>query len=138
MVKHPFSIIEEGSIIEDDVVIGSCVFVGRRSVIGAGTRIQHGAFVARGSVIGHNVFIGPHAVLTDDKFPKAGNTHYHAEPPVLEDGCSIGAGAVILPGVIVHHGATVGAGAVVIDNVPPNCVVRGVPGRVFLTDAYHN
>jgi len=138
MKQYPFSIVEEGSCIEDDVVIGSCVFVGRGSLVGAGTRLQHGAFVARGSIIGHNVFVGPNAVLTDDKFPKAGNTQYHREPPVLEDGCSIGAGAVILPGVIVHRGAMVGAGAVVTNSVPPNGVVRGLPGRVFLTDAYHD
>ncbi len=77
-------------------------------------------------MIGHDVFIGPNATLTDDKYPQAGRS-YKALPPVLEDSCSIGAGAVILPGVTVGRGALVGAGAVVAHNVGSGHTAKGVP-----------
>ena len=50
-------------------------------------------------------------------------------PVVLEDGCDIGVGAVILPGVTVGRCAQVGAGAVVTGDVAAGTVVIGVPAR---------
>lgn len=114
-------------------VIGSNVWVGRGSTLGDDVRIQHGAFIARGSTIGNRVFIGPCAVLTDDKYPQVNHPTYRAEPPVLEDDCAIGAGAVLLPGVRIGKGATVGAGAVVTANVPAGATVMGIPARVVVT-----
>jgi acetyltransferase-like isoleucine patch superfamily enzyme len=54
-----------------------------------------------------------------------------ARPVVLEDGCDIGVGAIILPGVTIGRGAQVGAGAVVTRDVPPFAVVAGNPARVL-------
>jgi maltose O-acetyltransferase len=51
------------------------------------------------------------------------------DPIVIEDGCWIGAGAIILPGVTVGRGSVVGAGAVVTADVPTNTLVAGVPAR---------
>src|SRR3972149_623566 len=50
---------------------------------------------------------------------------------VIEDGCDIGIGSIILPGVTIGRGTIVGAGAVVAKNVPPYSVVAGVPARVL-------
>jgi dTDP-4-dehydrorhamnose 3,5-epimerase-like enzyme len=50
---------------------------------------------------------------------------------IIEDGASIGAGAVILPGITVGLGAMVGAGAVVTRSVPPRAVVVGNPARII-------
>lgn len=127
---YAFSTIEEGVTIGHNCVIGSNVFIGAGTTIGDGTHIQHGAFICRNSKIGKCVFIGPLAILTDDKYPKAGNKGYTANPPILEDGCSIGAGAVILPGVVVGAGAMVGAGAVVTCNVTGGNTVAKVPAVV--------
>lgn len=52
---------------------------------------------------------------------------------VLEDGCDIGAGAIILPGVRVGEGAIIGAGAVVTCDVPPYEIWAGVPARKIRT-----
>jgi len=41
----------------------------------------------------------------------------------------IGHGAIILPGVKIGTGAVVGAGSVVTKDVPPYCIVAGVPAR---------
>jgi acetyltransferase-like isoleucine patch superfamily enzyme len=128
-----FTTIEDNVTLGSDVVIGSNCWIGKGTRIGKGTHIQHGAFIARGSVIGKQVFIGPGAILTDDKYPRAkraGYQEYTAEPPVLEDNCSIGAGAIILPGITIGEGAMVGAGAVVSANVPADVTVKGVPARL--------
>ena len=53
----------------------------------------------------------------------------YPNPPFLHDECSIGAGAVILPGVRIGRGAVVGAGAVVTQDVMPHQTVYGCPAR---------
>lgn len=68
-------------------------------------------------------------ICCDDKFPRVNNAAYHAQPPVIEDDASIGAGAVLLPGVRIGRGALVGAGAVVTHDVPAGAVVYGCPAR---------
>jgi acetyltransferase-like isoleucine patch superfamily enzyme len=52
-------------------------------------------------------------------------------PVVLDDGCDIGVGAVILPGVTIGRGAQIGAGSVVVHDVPAGAVAAGVPARVI-------
>lgn len=39
-------------------------------------------------------------------------------------------GAIILPGVKIGDGAIVAAGAIVTKDVPPRCMVAGVPARI--------
>ena len=124
---YPSAIVCDGVQMGNDCMIGTHVYVGRDVVMGEQVRIQHGAFICNRTQIGDRVFIGPLAVLTDDKFPRVNNPHYHASPPILESDCNIGAGAVILPGVRIGHHATVGAGAVVTHDVHPHAVVYGCP-----------
>jgi acetyltransferase-like isoleucine patch superfamily enzyme len=124
-----FSTICESTQLGESVVVGSGAWIGRGCLIGNFTRIQHGAFIPNYTKIGRSVFIGPNVVLTDDKKPKVG-TLYKPMPPILEDDCSIGAGAVILPGVTIGRGALIGAGAVVTQDVEPFAVVMGTPARL--------
>lgn len=113
--------------IEENCVVGSNVFIGQFTRIGKGTRIQHGVFLPKGCVIGENVFIGPNVTVTDDKYPMVNNSNYKAEPPVFCSNSMIGAGAIILPGVVIGNYARVAAGAVVNRNVPDGCVAVGNP-----------
>ena len=143
---HPFAVVDENAILgpETDVwqgaylgpfvrtgarcCIGSCVWIGPNSVLGNDVRIQHGAFIPAGTLVGNRVFIGPNVTLCDDKYPRVNNKMaYHAEPPVVEHDVSIGAGAVILPGVTIGSHALIGAGAVVTKSVSPAAVMVGVP-----------
>lgn len=48
---------------------------------------------------------------------------------VIGDGCDIGIGAIVLPGVKIGEGSIVGAGAVVTKDVEPYTVVAGVPAK---------
>jgi acetyltransferase-like isoleucine patch superfamily enzyme len=89
--------------------------------------------------IGNNVFIGPKVIFTNDISPRAtdadgkvkGASDWHAGTTLVEDGASIGAGAIILPGLVIGKGAMVGAGSVVTKNVSQNCVVAGNPARIL-------
>lgn len=69
----------------------------------------------------------PHGNLLTRVYPKK------IAPVIIEDNCWIGANAIILPGVTIHRCSVVAAGAVVNKDVPPFCVVAGVPARVIKT-----
>ena len=126
---YQFATVCSEAVIGPNTVIGSGAWIGKRVKIGAHTRIQHGAFIPNDTVIGSHVFVGPNSTMCDDKYPVAGNHAYRAEPPILKDYCSIGAGAVILPGVTIGEKSRVGAGAVVSRSVRPFAVVCGVPAQ---------
>jgi len=54
---------------------------------------------------------------------------YIAEGPVIEDGVTLGGGAVVLPGVRIGHDSFVAAGAIVTKDIPPFSLVVGGPGK---------
>jgi UDP-2-acetamido-3-amino-2,3-dideoxy-glucuronate N-acetyltransferase len=76
--------------------------------------------------IGDAVFIGHGVIFVNDKRPRAtadgGGLQTEQDwtllRTVVEDGASVGSGAVILGGVRIGAGALVGAGAVVTQDVP--------------------
>lgn len=53
---------------------------------------------------------------------------------IIGDNCEIGAGAVILKGVTIGNNVKIGANCVVTKNIPDNCTVVGVPGKIILRD----
>lgn len=54
-----------------------------------------------------------------------------ALPVTIEDGCWIGGGAIILPGVTIGKGSVIGAGSVVTKDIPTNSVAVGNPCKVM-------
>ncbi len=126
-VVWQFTTILTGTKIGDGSVIGSGCWVGRGCRIGAGVHLNHGCFIPHGTVIEDGVFFGPNVTLTDDRYPVAGNAKYRADPPVIRAGASIGAGAVILPGVTIGRRAMIAAGAVISRDVPDGELFRGEP-----------
>lgn len=133
-----FAILLADVVIGKNCNIGSRVEIGRGTTIGDNTRISSGVFLPSNSKIGSNVFVAPNVTFTDDRYPRANNDRYMAEPPILEDGCSVGAGSVILPGIRIGAGALVGAGSVVTKDVPPKGHVRGEPARVKAYSGIHH
>lgn len=55
----------------------------------------------------------------------------YALPVSIGDGCWIGGGVIILPGVNIGDGTVIGAGSVVTKDIPDNCVAVGNPCRVI-------
>lgn len=105
-------------LVEDDVVVGN------RVTVKCGVQLWDGLRV------GNDVFIGPNVSFTNDRFPRSGQRNELLRT-VIHDGASIGAGAVIAPGLEIGRSAMVGAGAVVTRSVPPNAVVVGNPARII-------
>lgn len=124
-----------GTRIGHNASIGGGTEIGFRCVIGNYTRIGANCFIPSDARIGNCVFIGPGVNCADDRHPyvrmKGDDPPYEAAPPVIEDGASIGLGAVLLPGVRIGKGAFVAAGAIVTRSVPDGCAVRGVPAQYF-------
>ena len=106
-------------------------------VIGDRVKIQNAALIYHGVTVDDGVFIGPNAILTNDRFPRsitaggdlARDDDWVVSPIRLRTGASIGAGAVVVAGLDVGRFATVGAGAVVTRDVPDHALVVGNPAR---------
>lgn len=108
--------------------IGSHVMIAD-AAIGDDCKIQSFTFIPKGVIIGDRVFIGPSVTFCNDKHPKAVGS-WKLLTTVVEDGVSIGAGTVILPGIRIGEGAMVGAGTVVTRSVPAGVTVVGNPARI--------
>lgn len=141
----PFATVREHAVIGERCVIGRGAYIDHDVIIGDDCHIQNGAQIFFPSQLGHDVFIGPNAVLTNDKHPRAGSTNWEPEGVFVANGASIGAGAVVLAGVEIGKKAMVGAGAVVVHDVEPDWTVVGNPAHnVYLKpgeehlDQWHN
>jgi acetyltransferase-like isoleucine patch superfamily enzyme len=117
-----------------DCNICSHCFIEGGAVIGNRVTIKNGVQVWAGVTVEDDVFIGPNVTLTNDRNPISKNKNFVLEKTVLESGCSIGGGAVILPGLSIGKGAVVGAGAVVTQSVPAYTTVIGNPARPITKD----
>lgn len=118
-----------GAVIGADCNICSHCFIENDVVIGDRVTVKNGVQLWDGLRIADDVFIGPNVTFTNDKYPQSKNAEFTHESTVVEAGASIGAGAVILPGLTIGAGAMVGAGAVVVRDVPAGEKVVGNPAR---------
>ena len=125
-----FVVVLPGARIGADVNICSHCFVENDVIIGDRVTIKSGVQLWDGLRVGDDVFIGPNVSFTNDRWPKSGNRDFECLPTFIESGASIGAGAVILPGLRIGVGALVGAGAVVTRDVPAGAVVMGNPATI--------
>jgi acetyltransferase-like isoleucine patch superfamily enzyme len=129
--------VREGAVIGEDCVVGSGAYVDAGVHIGDRVKIENDALLYHGVTVEAGVFIGPAAILTNDRFPRAvtlagaaaGAGDWDVSEIRLREGCSIGAGAVVVAGTDVGRFAMVGAGAVVTRAVPDHALVAGNPAR---------
>jgi acetyltransferase-like isoleucine patch superfamily enzyme len=120
-------LVREQTVVGDDVVLGTKTVLDGRCEVGDDASLQTGVYVPPESDIGDRVFLGPHAVLTNDPFPLRQDCELNG--PTLADDVSIGANATLLPGVTVGEQSFVAAGAIVTDDVPPETLAVGTPAR---------
>ena len=101
--------------------------------IGHGLFIDHGAGVVIGETaeIGNNVTIYQNVTLGGTGKEK-GKRH-----PTIGDNVVISTGAKVLGSFTVGDNVKIGANSVVLKEVPPNCTVVGVPGRIVVKDGVH-
>lgn len=124
-----FVVVLPGARIGKNVNICSHCFIENDVVIGDDVTIKNGVQLWDGIEIESGVFIGPNATFSNDRHPTSKARDFRLEKTLIEAGASIGANAVILPGVVIGRNAMIGAGAVVTRSVPPGIVVIGNPAR---------
>ena len=125
-----FSHVLPGAVVGADCNICDHVFIENDVVLGDRVTIKSGVQLWDGIRLGNDVFVGPNATFSNDKYPRSRHRPDHFETTVVADGASIGANATILPGLKIGRDAMVGAGAVVTKDVPANAVVYGNPARI--------
>jgi UDP-2-acetamido-3-amino-2,3-dideoxy-glucuronate N-acetyltransferase len=145
---HPSAVLDEGVELGEDVkiwhfchvmagarigpgaLLSQGCFVGKDVTIGARVRIQNHVSVFDGVTLEDDVFVGPSAVFTNVRNPRA---FVKRGPPferiLARRGATIGANATVLPGVELGVCSFVGAGALVRAAVPAFALVVGVPAR---------
>lgn len=130
--------VREGAVVGAECILAKGVYVDRDVRIGDRVKVQNYASLYHGTTVGDGAFIGPYACLANDRFPRAvtpegklkGDADWEVGEVRIGRGASVGAGAVVLPGVEVGPWAMVGAGAVVTRSVPAHALVVGNPARL--------
>lgn len=112
-----------------NIASGACI---DGSTIGHGCIIGHNLAMGPGFLIGNAVFIGPNVTFCNDAWPRAHKLGFDVRKyedgqyaVIVADGATVGAGAVILPGVHIGEKAMIAANAVVTRNVPANHLWKG-------------
>lgn len=98
--------------------------------IGKGLFIDHGS----GVIIGETTVIGDNVTLYQGVTLGGTGKEQGKRHPTLEDNVMVSAGAKILGSFTIGENSKIGAGSVVLEEVPPNCTVVGVPGRIVKRD----
>ncbi len=124
-------LIREHSRFGDFVLVGTGSVIDGHVSVGDYVSIQSRVYIPTHTSIGSYVFIGPCAVLTNDKYPLRQRESYQPLGPTLADHVTIGANATLLPGVAIAEGAVVAAGSVVVGDVPAWSLAKGVPARIY-------
>ena len=100
------------------------------ATIGKGLFIDHGT----GVIIGETTIIGDNVTLYQGVTLGGTGKEQGKRHPTLKDNVMVSAGAKILGSFTIGENSKIGAGSVVLEEVPPNCTVVGVPGRIVRMD----
>ena len=100
------------------------------AVIGSGFFIDHGS----GVVIGETTIIGNNVTLYQGVTLGGTGKEHGKRHPTIGDNVMVSVGAKVLGSFKVGENTKIGAGSVVLNEIPPNCTVVGVPGRVVKHD----
>jgi len=146
--KHPNALIESGAqigantriwafthvlggaMIGSDCNICDNVFIENQVIIGNRVTIKCGVQLWDGVSLEDDVFIGPNATFSNDRFPRSKKHSVQYPTTRVKSGASVGANATILPGVTIGTWALIGAGSVVTRNIPDFGLAFGNPARV--------
>ena len=125
-----FSHVMTGAKIGERCSFGQNCCVAPGVVIGDNVKVQNNVSIYEGTTIEDDVFLGPSCVLTNVTNPRSQVLRRSLyEETLLKRGCSIGANATVVCGIIIGRYSFVAAGAVVSKDVPDYALMVGVPAR---------
>jgi acetyltransferase-like isoleucine patch superfamily enzyme/dTDP-4-dehydrorhamnose 3,5-epimerase-like enzyme len=119
-----------GAVIGDDCNICDHVLIEGEVRVGDRVTVKSGVQLWSGLTLEDDVFVGPNATFTNDRFPRSKEHLPQSIRTTVKKGAAIGANATVLAGCVVGANAMVGAGAVVTKDVPANAIVAGNPARI--------
>ncbi|MGD1717653.1 serine O-acetyltransferase [Dapis sp. BLCC M172] len=96
------------------------------AVIGEGVFIDHGM----GVVIGETAIVGNYCLIYQGVTLGGTGKESGKRHPTLGDNVVIGGGAKVLGNINIGSNVRIGASSVVLRDVPSDCTVVGIPGRV--------
>lgn len=126
----PFCQVLQGARIGRECNISAGVFIENDVKIGDRVTIKSGTQLCDGIELEDDVFLGSNVAFTNDPFPRSKKYRSRFSRTFVRHGASVGAGAVILPGLTIGRSAMVGAGSVVTASVPDFAKVFGNPARI--------
>lgn len=154
---HPTAIIEpdveigEGSAVWDGVhvrgpscigelcIIGEKTYIAYGVEIGSRVKINAGAYICTGVTIEDRAMVSAGVIFTNDRHPRAFDPqtgelassapNENTLTTRVEEGATIGAGAIIGPGLRIGAYAMVGMGSVVTRDIPAYGLVVGNPAQ---------
>ena len=134
-----FAHVMRGATVGEDCNIGEGAFIEAGARVGSRVTLKNHVLVWEGVSIADDVFVGPNVCFTNDRRPRSPRMEAAAAryakkehwlvPTSVERGASLGASAVVLPGVTIGAYALVAAGAVVCSDVAAHRLVMGNPAR---------
>jgi serine O-acetyltransferase len=104
-----------------------------------GAKIDEGLFIDHGTgvVIGETAEIGKNVTMYQGVTLGGTGKEKGKRHPTIGDNVMISTGAKVLGNIKIGNNVKIGAGSVVIKDVPDNCTVVGVPGRVVVINGRH-
>jgi acetyltransferase-like isoleucine patch superfamily enzyme len=142
VVLYRGAAIEERVLMADLCTVRENVRIGRGTIVGRGVTIENYCEVGRFcklesecyltaySTLEDRVFVAPGVVTSNDNFVgRTAERFKHFKGVTVKRGGRLGAGSVILPGIVIGEDGLVAAGSVVTRDVPPRTIVLGSPAR---------
>jgi UDP-2-acetamido-3-amino-2,3-dideoxy-glucuronate N-acetyltransferase len=124
--------------IRENVTIGRGTIVGRGvtvenfCTVGRYCKLESECYITAYSELEDRVFVAPGVVTSNDNYVgRTAERFKHFKGVTVRKGGRIGAGTVLLPGVVVGEDALIAAGSVVTKDVAPRTIVLGGPARVW-------
>jgi hypothetical protein len=124
--------------IRENVTVGRGTIVGRGVTIenfctvGRFCKLESECYITAYSELEDRVFVAPGVATSNDNFVgRTAERFKHFKGVTVRKGGRIGAGTVVLPGVVVGEDALVAAGSVVTRDVAPRTIVLGGPAKTL-------
>jgi UDP-2-acetamido-3-amino-2,3-dideoxy-glucuronate N-acetyltransferase len=124
-----FAIVLKGAVIGNNCNINCHTFIENDVIIGNQVTVKSGVYLWDGIRVEDSVFIGPNATFVNDAYPKSKQYPSKFQQTILKKGCSIGANATILGGIVIGDHALIAAGSMVTKNVVNNALMVGNPAK---------